>query len=1216
MSQFLTQLKNNVLVADGAIGTILYSEGLDTCPEAYNLSHPDKVERIHRSYIEAGADVIQTNTYGANFEKLKRFGLEDKVKAIHQAAVRIAKKAANKDTYILGTVGGFRGIKQEDISLQTILYHTEIQIDTLIEEGVDALLFETYYDLEELTNVISRTRKKYDIPIIAQLTASNTNYLVNGQAINEGLKQLVQCGANIVGLNCHHGPHHMQESFTHIELPEHAFLSCYPNASLLDIENSEFKYSDNAQYFGQVAQNLIREGVRLIGGCCGTTPEHIKFIKESIQTLKPVNDKKVIPIPKKALFNPSQNKVRQSLTSKVQERPTVIIELDTPKHLDTDRFFENIAKLDKANVDAVTLADNSLATVRISNIAAASLIKQYYNIEPLVHITCRDRNLIGLQSHLLGLSLIGVNEILAITGDPSKVGHLPGATNVYDVNSKGLTELALRFNQGINTDGDALKKRTHFNIAGAFNPNVRKLDGAVKRLEKKIEIGRKREWKKAIESYWAKKISKEELDQTLTDLHKENLLLQKYYHLDSIPVGDFSLYDHILDTSLLFNIIPERFQGRTIDDDLLFDIARGNKDHVASALIKWFNTNYHYIVPEWDNVEPKVSRNVLLDRFKYAQSLNVNAHPVIVGPITFVKLSKGGHQTFEEKVKTLLPLYKEVFESLIDAGAEYIQVDEPILVTDDSESYENITREAYDYFEKAGVAKKLVIQTYFERAHLKFLSSLPVGGLGLDFVHDNGYNLKQIEAGDFDKSKTLYAGIIDGRNVWASDIEAKKVLIDKLLAHTNELVIQPSSSLLHVPVSLDDETLDTSVGEGLSFATEKLDELDALRRLFNQNDSVKYDKLKARYERFQNQSFKNLDYDFESVRTSRQSPFAQRIEQQQKRLNLPDLPTTTIGSFPQSREVRKYRADWKNKRITDEAYETFLKNEIARWIKIQEDIGLDVLVHGEFERNDMVEFFGEKLQGFLVTKFGWVQSYGSRAVKPPIIYGDVKWTAPLTVDETVYAQSLTDKPVKGMLTGPVTILNWSFERVDLPRKVVQDQIALAINEEVLALEAAGIKVIQVDEPALREGLPLRSEYHEQYLKDAVLSFKLATSSVRDETQIHTHMCYSQFGQIIHAIHDLDADVISIETSRSHGDLIKDFEDINYDLGIGLGVYDIHSPRIPTKEEITTAINRSLQQIDRSLFWVNPDCGLKTRKEEEVKDALTVLVNAVKAKRQE
>jgi len=729
-------------------------------------------------------------------------------------------------------------------------------------------------------------------------------------------------------------------------------------------------------------------------------------------------------------------------------------------------------------------------------------------------------------------------------------------------------------------------------------------------------LGRKREWKKAIESYWAHKIDKAELDQTLTDLHKENLLLQKNYNLDSIPVGDFSLYDHILDTSLLFNIIPERFQGREVNDDLLFDIARGNKEHVASALIKWFNTNYHYIVPEWDNVEPKVEKNTLLERFKYAQSINVNAHPVIVGPITFVKLSKGGNQSFEEKVQTLLPLYKEVLESLIHAGAEYIQIDEPILVTDDSESYENITKEAYDYFAQAGLGEKLVIQTYFERVHLKFLSTLPVGGLGLDFVHDNGYNLKQIKAGDFDSSKTLYAGIIDGRNVWAADVESKKQLIETLQQHTNQLVIQPSSSLLHVPVSLDDETLDESIAEGLSFATEKLDELDALRRLFNNGDSAKYDELKARYERFQSQSFKNLEYDFDSVPTSRKSPFSVRKQKQYERLNLPDLPTTTIGSFPQTREVRKYRADWKNHRITDAEYQDFLQNEIARWIKIQEDIGLDVLVHGEFERNDMVEFFGEKLQGFLVTKFGWVQSYGSRAVKPPVIYGDVKWTAPLTVKETVYAQSLTDKPVKEMLTGPVTILNWSFERVDVPRKVVQDQIALAIDEEVLALEEAGIKVIQVDEPALREGLPLRSEYHEQYLKDAVNSFKLATSSVHDETQIHTHMCYSQFGQIIHAIHDLDADVISIETSRSHGDLIKDFEDINYDLGIGLGVYDIHSPRIPTEAEITTAINRSLQQIDRSLFWVNPDCGLKTRKEDEVKDALTVLVNAVKKKRQE
>ncbi|EGQ3910717.1 5-methyltetrahydropteroyltriglutamate--homocysteine S-methyltransferase [Staphylococcus pseudintermedius] len=729
-------------------------------------------------------------------------------------------------------------------------------------------------------------------------------------------------------------------------------------------------------------------------------------------------------------------------------------------------------------------------------------------------------------------------------------------------------------------------------------------------------LGHKREWKKAIESYRNNKITKAELDDTLQQLHRSNLVLQQNYNLDSVPVGDFSLYDHILDTSLLFNIIPTRFQDRDVDDDLLFDIARGNKSHVASALVKWFNTNYHYIVPEWDNVTPRVNRNRLLERFNEAKALNINAHPVIVGPVTFVALSKGGDQSFEDKVRTLLPLYVEVLQSLIDAGAELIQIDEPILVTDKAAELEAITRDAYEAFAEADVAKSLVIQTYFERANVKFLSALPVKGLGLDFVHDRGYNLQQIENGDFDRSKTLFAGIIDGRNVWAADVEAKKALIEKLSQYSDDLYINPSSSLLHVPVSLEDEVLEDDIRDGLSFATEKLETLDALKRAVNGNDTEAYDRLHAQYIRFQSQAFKNLEYDFESVRAKRASAFSERKVVQQQRLNLPDLPTTTIGSFPQSPEVRKQRADWKNNRITDEAYRQFVQDEIKRWIEIQEDIGLDVLVHGEFERNDMVEFFGEKLDGFLVTKFGWVQSYGSRAVKPPIIYGDVKWTAPLTIDETVYAQSLTDKPVKGMLTGPVTILNWSFERVDIPRSTVQDQIALAINEEVLALEKAGIQVIQVDEPALREGLPLRKEYHEDYLVKAVHSFKLATSSVTDETQIHTHMCYSQFGQIIHAIHDLDADVISIETSRSHGDLIKDFEDIDYDLGIGLGVYDIHSPRIPTEEEITTAIERGLQQIDRSLFWVNPDCGLKTRKEDEVKAALTVLVNSARKLRQE
>ncbi|MCJ0918192.1 5-methyltetrahydropteroyltriglutamate--homocysteine S-methyltransferase [Mammaliicoccus sciuri] len=729
-------------------------------------------------------------------------------------------------------------------------------------------------------------------------------------------------------------------------------------------------------------------------------------------------------------------------------------------------------------------------------------------------------------------------------------------------------------------------------------------------------LGKKREWKKAIESYWAKKIDKAELDQTLQDLHKEILTIQKDHHVDHIPTGDFSLYDHVLDTSLLFNIIPERFQGRPVDDDLLFDIARGNKDHVASALIKWFNTNYHYIVPEWDNVSPQLNNNVLLEKFNFSKEVGVTSHPVILGPVTYVALSKGGDQSFDEKVRTLLPLYKEVFEQLTNAGAEYIQVDEPILVTDGAADLQDITKEAYEFFNEAAPAAKLVLQTYFERVDLNFVGQLPVYGFGLDFVHDNSFNLQQIKDGLFPKEKALFAGIVDGRNVWSTNIEEKKALIETLQSYTDELVIQPSSSLLHVPVTLEEETLDDSVREGLSFATEKLDELYALKQLFNENDDTLYNELKAQYERFESQSFKQLEYDYDSVKSERTTPFKERKVLQDQVLNLPDLPTTTIGSFPQSREVRKYRADWKNNRISDEKYEEFVQNEIKRWIEIQEEIGLDVLVHGEFERNDMVEFFGEKLNGFLVTKFGWVQSYGSRAVKPPIIYGDVKWTAPLTVKETLYAQSLTDKPVKGMLTGPVTILNWSFERVDIPRSEVQDQIALAINEEVLALEEAGIKVIQVDEPALREGLPLRSEYHEDYLNKAVHSFRLSTSSVQDSTQIHTHMCYSQFGQIIHAIKSLDADVISIETSRSHGDLIKDFEDITYDLGIGLGVYDIHSPRIPTEEEITVAIDRALQEIDRSLFWVNPDCGLKTRQEEEVKQALTVLVNSVEKLRQD
>lgn len=480
-------LKNRILVADGAIGTIFYSEGLDTCPESYNLTHPKKVEQIHRSYIEAGADIIQTNTYGANFEKLKDFNLEHRVKDIHRKAVQIAKKASNKDTFILGTVGGFRNIKKSDLSIEAIQYHTEIQIETLVNEGVDGILFETYYDLEELLTVLKDAKAKYDIPIIAQLTASNTNYLRNGTPIPDALEALLKEGADVVGLNCHHGPYHMIKTYKHIEIPNSAYLSCYPNASLLDLEDNDLKYNNNSEYFSDAAKELVNQGVRLIGGCCGTTPEHIKKIKNVVKDLKPIKQKNVIPIETKQYKK--QNKNEPSIKELVQQRPTVIVELDTPKHLDTNKFFDGIQALEDAGVEAVTLADNSLASVRISNIAAASIIKQQYKIRPLVHLACRDRNLIGLQSHLMGLSLLGINDILTITGDPSKVGNFPGATSVFDVNSSGLAEMITQFNQGINADGDTLRSNTNFSVAGAFNPNVRRLEPAVKRLEKKIVSG-------------------------------------------------------------------------------------------------------------------------------------------------------------------------------------------------------------------------------------------------------------------------------------------------------------------------------------------------------------------------------------------------------------------------------------------------------------------------------------------------------------------------------------------------------------------------------------------------------------------------------------------------------------------------------------------------------------------------------------------------------
>lgn len=725
-------------------------------------------------------------------------------------------------------------------------------------------------------------------------------------------------------------------------------------------------------------------------------------------------------------------------------------------------------------------------------------------------------------------------------------------------------------------------------------------------------LGENREWKKLIEFYWAGDILQEELRAQAKDLRLEFLKKQADAGLDFIPVGDFSLYDHILDLSVQFGVIPKRFAKEEINLDLYFAIARGNKDNVASSMKKWFNTNYHYIVPEWFGVKPQLTNTRLLDLYLEAKEVvGDKAKPVITGPITYVALSSEVGD-FTVAVKKLLPLYKQVFVELVEAGATYIQVDEPIFVTDEGADLLEAAKDVYAYFAKEVPEAKLIFQTYFEALiDAKDLSELPVAAFGLDFVQGFNENLEAIEAGYF-ANKEVFAGVVDGRNIWATDFVKTSALLEKIQANVKTLVVQPSCSLLHVPVTTKNETeLEPVLKNGLAFADEKLQELKLLSQRLDGEESDAYKQHVADFDALQAADFRNVTLEnLDDVATERVD-YKVRRQVQQEKLSLPILPTTTIGSFPQSPEVRRTRLAWKRCNISDVEYEDFIKSEIARWIQIQEDLDIDVLVHGEFERVDMVEFFGQKLAGFTTTKLGWVQSYGSRAVKPPIIYGDVKHIQPLTVQETVYAQSLTDRPVKGMLTGPITITNWSFERSDISRADLFNQIGLAIKDEIKLLEDAGIAIIQVDEAALREGLPLRKSKQQAYLDDAVHAFHVATSSVKEETQIHTHMCYSKFNEIIDSIRALDADVISIETSRSHGDVIESFETAVYPLGIGLGVYDIHSPRVPTKEEVIANIERPLRQLSLEQFWVNPDCGLKTRREPETVAALEVLVAATK-----
>ncbi|MBC1566564.1 5-methyltetrahydropteroyltriglutamate--homocysteine S-methyltransferase [Listeria booriae] len=742
-------------------------------------------------------------------------------------------------------------------------------------------------------------------------------------------------------------------------------------------------------------------------------------------------------------------------------------------------------------------------------------------------------------------------------------------------------------------------------------------------------LGEKREWKKALENYWNNKISEEQLLSETKELRLHALKKQQDKGIDLIPVGDFSFYDHILDTSITFGIVPKRFayDGGKVPIDTYFEIARGKDDAVASEMTKWFNTNYHYIVPELEGAKPQLTENRALFYYEEAKrELGIDGKPVLVGPITYLKLAKG-NADFKGLLDQLVPLYGQILKELQDAGATWVQIDEPYLATSFDKSELALFEEVYANFAKVAPDLKIELQTYFESLdYFEDVVKLPVAAIGVDFVHDHGESIEALEKFGFPADKVLAAGVIDGRNVWRADLDAKLALLERIakVVPKERLIVQPSSSLLHVPVTkLSEPDLDGVLLGGLSFADEKLVELVALAKALNGEDvkavfadaKAGLDAINGSHHR-NNAEVQEAIRNLENVEVKRDLPFAERIKLQHEWLQLPLLPTTTIGSFPQSPEVRKKRSDWLKKVITDAEYEKFIEEETERWIRIQEDLDLDVLVHGEFERTDMVEYFGQKLDGFQATKFGWVQSYGSRAVRPPLVYGDVAFTEAITVKESVYAQSLTNRPVKGMLTAPVTIINWSFVRDDVPDYVVANQVGLALRKEVEALEAAGIRVIQVDEPALREGLPLKRSRWQKYLDDAVYSFKLTTTSVKNDTQIHTHMCYAEFEDIIDTISALDADVISIETSRSHGEIIETFEKVGYDKEIGLGVYDIHSPRVPTTGEIQENIRRALKVIDARQFWVNPDCGLKTRKEKETVEALRDMVNATKEIREE
>ncbi|WP_336760064.1 5-methyltetrahydropteroyltriglutamate--homocysteine S-methyltransferase [Paenibacillus sp. USHLN196] len=744
-------------------------------------------------------------------------------------------------------------------------------------------------------------------------------------------------------------------------------------------------------------------------------------------------------------------------------------------------------------------------------------------------------------------------------------------------------------------------------------------------------IGADREWKKALEAFWAGKLEENEFHARLQEIRIDHLRKQQAKGIDLIPVNDFSYYDHILDTAVMFGIIPKRFayDGGSVPLSVYYGIARGTKDAAASEMTKWFNTNYHYIVPELDEASPTLTENKPLLAYREAkEKLGIEGKPVIVGPLTFLKLSKGYDKSETDAwLDRLLPLYTQLLQELASEGVQWVQIDEPILVTKLSDEDVQRLNKIYETFAAAVPGLNIMLQTYFESVeNYNEIVALPVQGVGLDFVHGFSGNSQAIQTSGFPADKVLGAGIIDGRGIWKASLQGKLKLLNELaeVVTPERIIVQSSCSLLHVPVTTERETkLTSELKNALAFADEKLDEIVLLTTALSSPSAeltAKIDEAELTLQTLQQSEDRNRTAVQQAVASisvqqpERSRPFAERHEAQQAKWKLPLFPTTTIGSFPQSAEVRKARQLWRKGELNNEQYAAFIREQIDIWIKIQEEIGIDVLVHGEFERTDMVEFFGEKLAGFAFTQFGWVQSYGSRCVKPPIIFGDVAFTGEMTVEETKYAQSQTERPVKGMLTGPITIMNWSFVREDIAREQIAYQLAYALRQEVEALEQAGIGMIQVDEPAVREGLPLKENEQADYLAWAVKAFRISTCTVHETTQIHTHMCYCEFHDMIDSIEAMDADVISIETSRSHGELIHSFEENTYELGIGLGVYDIHSPRVPSVDEMSSMIERALRVLDPKLFWINPDCGLKTRGQEETVASLRNMVDATRIAR--